>query len=90
MANEILTTGDVKWQYEIIDTIFAIDSHKDGFWGTGADPNKAFAAVKEKLRQTCQKLGGKAVINCQFEYRNAMDGKKQVIEIFAYGTAIKY
>jgi uncharacterized protein YbjQ (UPF0145 family) len=45
-------------------------------------------------KNTCQQMGGDAVISCQFEYRNALAdglmGKKQAVEIFAYGTAIKY
>lgn len=88
----IIATGDIKQNYSIIDTIFAMDSHKEGFLST-ADPNKAFEGVKSQLTKKCKALGGDAVINCQFEYRVAVgDGlmsKKQVIEIFAYGTAVK-
>jgi len=51
--------------------------------------------VKDALEKECKKLGGNAVINCQFEYRNALEAKLigkdyQVLEIFAYGTAVKY
>jgi uncharacterized protein YbjQ (UPF0145 family) len=50
--------------------------------------------VKQQLMNVCKKLGGDAVTNCQFEYRNALTpgmlGSKQTIEIFAYGTAIKF
>jgi uncharacterized protein YbjQ (UPF0145 family) len=48
------------------------------------------------LEKEGKKLGGNAVICCMFEYRNAqanegfLGGKKQVIEILAYGTAVKY
>ncbi len=88
----IISTGDLKENYSIIDTIFAIDSHKDGFF-SGADPNKAFEGLKSQLAKKCQSLGGDAVINCQFEYRDALaDGltkKKHAIEIFGYGTAVK-
>lgn len=87
-----ISTGDIKQNYAIIDTIFAMDSHKEGFF-SNADPNKAFDGVKAQLAQKCAALGGDAIINCEFEYRNAVsDGlmsKKQVIEIFAYGTAVK-
>ena len=45
------------------------------------------------LRKKASELGGHAVINCQFEYRVAVNkgfaGTKQVIEIFAYGTAVR-
>lgn len=89
----IISTGDIRQNYEIIDTIFAMDSHKEGFL-QAADPNKAFEGVKEQLRKKCAALNGDAVINCEFEYRVAVaDGmmsKKQVMEIFAYGTAVKF
>lgn len=88
----IIAAGDIRQDYSIIDTIFAMDSHKEGFLSS-ADPNKAFSGVKSQLSKKCMALGGDAVINCQFEYRVAVgDGlmsKKQVIEIFAYGTAVK-
>lgn len=89
----IITTGDLKQDYEIIDAIFALDSHKEGFF-TSANPGKAFEGVKSQLRTQCKLLKGDAVINCQFEYRNAVDSgfvsHKQVIEIFAYGTAVRF
>ena len=91
-AKVIITTGDLKQEYQIIDAIFAIDSHKEGMF-KGADPGKAFDGVKDELRKACAKAGGNAVINCQFEYRAAVDkhmiGSSQVFEIFAYGTAVK-
>ena len=90
MSNKIIvSTGDLKQNYEIIDAIFAIDSHKEGLF-KGADPEKAFTNVKNELRKTCVRLGGNAVINCQFEYRVALDKSSQVMEIFAYGTAVKF
>jgi len=95
----LVTTGDVKETYEILDAIFALDFHKESWFGGGADPAKAFDKVKEKLRTVCKNMGGDAVINCQFQYRVAstqdlsnaiFGGAKQVMEIFAYGTAVKF
>lgn len=92
MSNVLITTGDLKEDYEVIDAIFAVDASSAGFF-SGADPNKAFTKVKDLLRTNCEKVGGHAVINCQFEYRVALNqkgfGTKQVIEIFAYGTAVR-
>lgn len=92
MNNILITTGDIKEDYEIIDAIFALDSCTEGVF-KGADPNKAFDKVKNVLRKKANDLGGHAVINCQFEYRVAVSqgliGSKQVIEIFAYGTAVR-
>jgi len=89
----IISTGDIKSNYQIIDVIFATDSHGGGITAVHADPSKAFAGVKKQLEQKCKSLKGDAVINCQFEYRvavvNGLMSKKQVFEIFAYGTAVK-
>jgi hypothetical protein len=91
--NPTISTGRVSNSYEVIDTIFAIDSHKEGFWSGAADPNKAFEGVKKQLQKKCEQLGGDAFQDCLFEYRVALaDGllsKKQVMEIFAYGTVVK-
>ena len=88
----MITTGDLKGDYEIVDAIFAIDSHSGGFL-SGVDPAKAFEGVKDQLSTRAKKLGCNAIIGCQFEYRNSLAdgfiGKKQAIEIFAYGTAVK-
>ena len=85
----IISTGNLKQDYQVIDAVFAMDSHKAGIFAS-ADPEKAFDSVKEKLRKTCAKLKGDAVINCQFDYRIAQHKSAQVIEIFAYGTAVKF
>ena len=89
----LVATGDLNEDYEIIDVIFALDSSTEKFFSS-ADPNQAFANVKDKLRQKCAELGGQAVINCEFEHRvasttSAFGNAKQVVEIFAYGTAVR-
>ena len=85
-------TGDLRTGYEVIDSIFAIDSTTDSFL-VGLNPDDAFEGVKQQLRKRCLNLGGNAVVNCHFEYRNALAdgviGKKQSLEIFAYGTAVR-
>ena len=91
----VISTGDVHQNYKVIDAIFAFDSHEQGFIFGQADPGKAFDGVKDQLRKKCLAQGGDAVICCQFEYRvAAADGlpgkERQVFEILAYGTAIKY
>ena len=92
MNNILVCTCDLKEDYEVIDSIFAIDSCTAGVFH-GADPNKAFDKVKDVLRRKAKELGAHAVIRCQFEYRIAVAqglvGSKQVIEIFAYGTAVR-
>ena len=92
MSNILVVTGDLNQDYIILDSIFAMDSHKESFWKM-ADPSKAFEGVKGQLKKKAGAIGGDAIINCMFEYRVAeadgFMGKKQVMEIFAYGTAVK-
>jgi|UniRef100_UPI0040472B22 predicted nuclease with TOPRIM domain len=90
-----VSTSSINQQFEVVDVVFAFDSHKEGFLENGADPTKAFLKVVNRLRSICADLGGDAVINCQFDYRYAVGSSlvgnaKQVIEIYAYGTAVKY
>jgi len=92
-ANILVITGDLNMNYQIIDSVFAMDHHKEG-WLSGADPGKAFGGVRAQLREKAIAAGGNAVINCAFEYRvsvatGAFGGSKQVMEIFAYGTVVK-
>lgn len=90
-----VSTSGVSRSFEVVDVIFAFDSHKEGFLESGADPTRAFVKVVNRLRSICAELGGDAVINCQFDYRYAvgesmMGNAKQVVEIYAYGTAIRF
>ena len=85
------STGDIGRPYQVMDTIFALDSDTERMFG-GTRPEEAFYGVKEKLRAKCRAMGGDAVIFCQYQYRDALtaNGKKQVVEIFAYGTVVKF
>lgn len=88
-----ISTTDIEQDYEILDAVFALDSSTAKIFSS-ANPGAAFQGVNKQLREVCSSLGGDAVIGCQFEYRNALAdgifGKKQSIEIFAYGTAVKF
>lgn len=85
-------TGPPDCSYEFIDSIFAVDS-STGFFYNSPQPQQAFDGVKNQLRLQCFAIGGDAVIWCRFEYRNALGdgliGKNPVIELFAYGTAVR-
>lgn len=90
LAQVVVSTGGIPQPHRVIDAVFAMDSHQEGFFSGSASPAKAFEGVKSQLRQACVAAGGDAVINCQFEYRVALGSNgKQCIEIFAYGTAVK-
>jgi hypothetical protein len=44
----IIATGPIPSPHEILDAVFAIDSHTEGFWAQ-ADPAKACAGEDELL-----------------------------------------
>lgn len=96
--NLVVSTGppSAQFAYSIIDTVFAVDGDGETrvLFGENGDPNIAFHKVKHRLRQRAFALGADCVINCQFEYRTAVSGgllgSGQAIELFAYGTAIRF
>lgn len=104
----MISTGDIRRDYEGIGVLFALDSADEGILGAmmqyafngslGADPGKAFDKVIKQLQYQCYNRGGNAVINCQFQHRVSNSrgiggtgiGVTQAVEIFAYGTAVKF
>ena len=95
-AQVILSTGEVGRPCQVIDVIFAIDSANQSALTrrAGADPGAAFNKVKMQLRHQCAARGGDAVMQCRFSHRVAdranLPAGKQMVEIFAYGTAVKF
>lgn len=88
----IITTGPPPFDYEIIDTIFVLDTLNKKFF-SDSSPSLAFEGAKKQLKQRAAKLGGDAVINCQFDYRisagHGIFGVLHDLEVFAYGTLVK-
>jgi hypothetical protein len=95
-AKIILSTGDAGRPCQVIDVVFAIDSTDQSVptRRTGADPGAAFNKVKMQLRHQCAARGGDAVLYCRFSRQVVqgpnLPGGKQTIDIFAYGTAVKF
>lgn len=88
----IITTGPPPFDYEIIDTIFVLDTLSKKFFARSS-PSVAFNGVKKQLKTRADIMGGDAVINCQFDYRVSAGlgilGVNHDLEIFAYGTLVK-
>lgn len=90
----IISTTNINDKYEIIDTVFVLHGEKaGGFLGSGGiDTDSAFDNVKALLSEKAEALGANAIIGCDFEQRIASTGgmsDSQVLEIFAFGTAVK-
>lgn len=90
----IICTTTISQKYEIIDTLFVIHGEEaGGFLGTGGiDFEKGFQNVKSALAEKARAIGADGVIGVDFEQRVAVSAgmtNKQVLEFFAYGTAVK-
>jgi hypothetical protein len=91
MANLILSTGDIRQNYTIIDPVFAYGSSNDGFLKT-ANPLEAYSKVADLLKDRAAKMGADGIIHATFDYRVAAKtgcGGGKAFEVFAYGTAVK-
>ena len=81
----IISTGGISEKFEIIDTIFAMNTALPG-----AAPDEVLEKVKHDLAAKCRSLGGDAALDCQFEYRTpeppACFG---VVDIIVFATAVK-
>ena len=91
----IISTTNINKEYEIINTVFVIHGEEaSGIFGTGGiDTDKGFDTVKGLLSAKASELGADAIIGCDFEQRISSSGgmsDKQVLEIFAFGTAVKF
>lgn len=86
----VLSTGDIRIQYEIIDLVFA-QATSNEFAEEGVPFEEVFKAVKSRLAQEALKLGANGVAHIRFEFRTA----KTVLElprsheIYACGTAVR-
>jgi len=92
-SHVVICTGTPPWDYDIIDTIFVLDTLDKKLFSTSS-PSVAFKGAKAQLRARAEKAGGDAVIDCRFDYRVAAGGHGifgviHDLEIFAYGTLVK-
>jgi uncharacterized protein YbjQ (UPF0145 family) len=94
-----VTTGDLNMPYEILKVVFKLGADQGSalgkFFGSGGRPEAAFDQAEALLKEQAYELGCDWVINTTFDYRVAVGdkdvfgGRNQVIEVFAYGTAVK-
>ena len=84
----LVVTTSLQRDFEVIDSICRISSATAGFDGIRLE--EAFRLVKNKLRAAAIDMGGDAVIECQFAHRGVHDGGRQAIELWAFGTVVKF
>ena len=92
LNNIVITTGTPPFEYDIIDTIFVLDTLDKKVF-SNSSPSAVFEGAKVQLKQRAASLGGDAIINCQFDYRisagHGIFNATHDLEIFAYGTLVK-
>jgi len=88
-----VSTSTICQAFTVIDTVMILHTlNQKGFLGSGGyDFDEGFGQAKDRLRAEAQRLGGDAVINCDFELRVAVTPmmNQQVFEIFCFGTVVK-
>jgi hypothetical protein len=86
MERVILSTGDIKMDYEIVDIIFAAQVIRSHWVRTGGRETLEFLPeVNEKLRQVAVEKGCDAVIWIDYDFER--DPNVQILT--AYGTGVK-
>ena len=98
----VVTTGDIKAEYEIVDVIFQLGQDEGNALGqlfggdfSGSSSEGAFEAAVQALKIKAHQIGADHVVHAGFNQRmataaNALSkGVHQVAEVFAYGTAVK-
>jgi len=86
MERVILSTGDIKTDYEIVDIIFAAQVIRSRWVRTGGRETLEFLPeVNEKLRQAAIEKGCDAVIWIDYDF----DRDPNVQILTTYGTGVK-
>lgn len=89
----LLSAGDICEQYQTLGMVVGFASKTEG-WGGGIKIEDAYATALDRLKDSAQAKGANAVIHINFQNRvgssSGCGGQSQVLEVFAWGTAVKY
>ena len=82
----IISTGDIKQDYEIVDVVFGVQVIRSHFVNSGGrETLKFLPEVNEKLKQAAKDKGCDAVVWVDYDFDR--DPNTQIIT--GYGTAVK-
>lgn len=86
MSGVLISTGDLKKDYEIVDIVFAVQVIRSHFFRTGGRETLDFLPeVNKKLKKAAKGKGCNAVIWIDYDFARNPD----VQIITAYGTGVK-
>ena len=86
MADVLISTGDLKQDYESVDVVFAVQVVRSHFFRSGGrETLKFLPELNEKLKQAAKDKGCDAVIWIDYDF-----AREQNVQILtAYGTGIR-
>jgi len=85
--NVILSTGDIKREYEIVDVIFEAQVIRSRWVRSGGRETLNFLSeLNSKLKETAKSRGCDAVIWTDYDF----DRSPNVQVLTAYGTGVKF
>jgi uncharacterized protein YbjQ (UPF0145 family) len=83
----ILSTGDIKQDYEVVDVVFGVQVIRSHFFRSGGrETLKFLPEANNKLADAAKAKGCDAVIWIDYDFAR----EKDVQIITAYGTAVKF
>ena len=86
--NIIVTSGDLKKDYEIVGMVSHYFSSIIIKKPSTAD--EIFDFVVEKLKEKAEELGGDAIVSVRFQREYIGSGYVQGSTLFSYGTVVKF
>lgn len=87
MSDVLISTGDIKQDYEIVDIVFAVQVFSTRIIGiTGEKTLEALPKLNKKLKKAAEALGCNAIIWMRYDSDTVDPGVQRVI---AYGTGVK-
>jgi len=87
MANVLLSTGDIRQDYDVVDVIFAVQVIRSHFVRSGGRETLKFLhELNDKLREAAAEKGYDAVIWVDYDFTR----ERNVQILTAYGTGVRF
>ena len=85
----LITTGDIKAPYRILDVVTVIAQQKQK-WTGGVDIDSLIQEVKQLLAEKAQSVGGDGIVGVSFHMHPFAGGLgSDGLEVMAFGTVVR-
>lgn len=91
MSDFIVSTGEIKKDYEVLGTVFEYhyDSQDKDKFGRELTAVESFDAIKGVLVNKAKEMGGNAITFLRYDPQYAQHGYAAGTKHYMYGTAVK-